>query len=214
MIIFIFGDSITQGYWDTEGGWADRIKRYVMAADIQRGYKSYHGVFNMGIDANFTHNVLDRLTAEVNTRRTPEADASSNYGVIFAVGVNDSLHKNDTFLSTPAQYGIELKLLLKKVNNLGSRIAFVNLLPIDESAKDQATASADLYFTNDRIRLFNDILEQFCTVNRLTLIDSRSRFVHNYSLFAPDGVHPNTRGHEAIYDSLMPTIKTWLSTTR
>jgi lysophospholipase L1-like esterase len=210
MVILIFGDSITQGYWDEEGGWADRIKRYVMDTDIKRGHKGYHGVFNLGIDANFTQDVVKRFDSEVNARRFAGADANSDYGIIFAIGVNDTLHKGSGYQSSPAQYLKELESLSQKAKELTSRIAFINLLPVDESVEDQATASEDLFYTNDRIELFNDVLKKFCKENRLTLVDARSLFLNNYGLFSPDGTHPNTEGHKAIYSQLLPILNTWL----
>lgn len=28
MRVLVFGDSITQGFWDTEGGWVERLRKY------------------------------------------------------------------------------------------------------------------------------------------------------------------------------------------
>jgi len=39
MIVFIFGDSITQGLWDSEGGWADRIKAFVQNEELSQVLK-------------------------------------------------------------------------------------------------------------------------------------------------------------------------------
>lgn len=210
MVILIFGDSVTQGYWDEEGGWADRIKRYVMDADIKRDYKGYHGVFNLGIDANFTKDVAERFSSEVSARRFVGADANDDYGLIFAIGVNDTLHEGGGFQSNPEQYRKELENIKLKAKKLTSHIAFVNLLPIDENAKDQATGSEDLFYTNERIELFNDILEKFCNENKIILIDARKLFINNYELFSPDGTHPNSRGHKAIYSATLPIVNSWL----
>jgi lysophospholipase L1-like esterase len=27
MIVLVFGDSIAQGYWDSEGGWVERLRK-------------------------------------------------------------------------------------------------------------------------------------------------------------------------------------------
>ncbi len=210
MIILIFGDSITQGYWDEEGGWADRIKRFVMDTDIKRGYKGYHGVFNLGVDANFTKDVVKRFGSEVNARRFAGANASGDYGLIFAAGVNDALHIGKGFQSTPEEFLSELEDVYREAKQLTTRIAFINLLPIDENAKDQATASKDLFYTNGRIKLFNDVLEEFTKENNLTLINARGLFINNYELFSPDGTHPNSKGHESIYSVTIPIVKFWL----
>lgn len=210
MVILIFGDSITQGYWDEQGGWADRAKKCVMKKDIARGYKGYHGVFNLGIDSNFTHNVVERFDHEVAARRFPGADANDDYGIIFATGINDTLHRGEEFQSSPSQYGRELDALYEKAKSVTSRIAFVNLLPVDENLENQATSSDERFYTNGRIELFNNVLEEFCEKNKLKLIDARSLFVNNYSLFSPDGTHPNTAGHDAIHSLVMPTIESWI----
>ncbi|HEY4963907.1 MAG TPA: SGNH/GDSL hydrolase family protein [Candidatus Saccharimonadales bacterium] len=210
MVIIIFGDSITQGYWDEKGGWADRIKKFVMDSDLKRGFKGYHGVFNLGIDANFTHHVIERFDDEIGVRKFPGADINSDYGVIFAIGVNDTLHKDSSFESTPERYGKELKILLQKARQLTTRIAFVNLLPVNEMQNNKDTSSDGRFYTNDRIKLFNGVLEGFCRDNKLTLIDVRSLFTSNYELLSSDGTHPTTRGHETIYSSVLPVIKSWL----
>jgi lysophospholipase L1-like esterase len=210
MIILIFGDSIAHGYWDEEGGWADRVKKRVMQTDIKRDYKGYHGVFNLGIDANFTQNVVERFSSEANTRRFAGADANSDYGVIIAIGVNDALHIGRGFQSSPERYASELEVLLEKAKGLKSRVAFVNLLPVNEGVEHRATGSDDSFYTNKRIELFNDVLEKFCKKNGLTLIDARSLFVDNYELFSPDGVHPSTKGHEAIHSLVQPILDSWL----
>ena len=71
MILFIFGDSITQGYWDDKGGWADRVKASVLAKDIANGFSTYHGVHNLGIDGNTTRQVIDRFEHETQARLWP-----------------------------------------------------------------------------------------------------------------------------------------------
>ena len=209
MVILIFGDSITQGYWDEKGGWADRIKSSVMSSDIKQGFKGYHGIFNLGIDANFTHHVIDRFDDEVNARKFPGADINSDYGVVFAIGVNDALHKDDSFESTPEQYVKELNILLQKAKSLTTRIAFLNLLPVNEALTNRDQSVDGRFYTNDRIKLFNDVLESFCEDNELALIDVRSLFT-NYELLSSDGTHPTAQGHETIYSAVLPVINAWL----
>lgn len=49
MRILIFGDSITYGAWDSEGGWADRLKRWAHQHYLANGTKLQ--VINLGIGA-------------------------------------------------------------------------------------------------------------------------------------------------------------------
>jgi lysophospholipase L1-like esterase len=133
-----------------------------------------------------------------------------DYAIVFAIGINDTLHLNDDYESTPEKYNQELELLLYKTKQLTARIAFLNLLPVDEKLNNKDTTKDGRYYTNRRIELFNNVLEKFCIDNKLALINVRKLFTDNYALLSSDGTHPNTKGHEAIYTSVMPTIKSWL----
>jgi len=105
MIVFIFGDIITQGLWDSEGGWADRIKAFVQNEELKSGIKNYHEVYNLDIDGNTTKNIIDRFEAETKVRFWPNEE----YAFIFAIGTNDTLHRNNQEPeSTPESYKSEL----------------------------------------------------------------------------------------------------------
>jgi len=207
MILLIFGDSITQGYWDKEGGWADRVRASVLTKDIKNKFSTYHGVHNLGIDGNTTKQVVNRFGHESQARLWP----NSEYGIIFAVGTNDTVHTNQTdFLSTPEQYKAELTILLERARKLSDRIAFVNLCPVEESQTNPLPASSTgKCYTNDRIDLFNSVLKEFCDINNAVLIDVHEQFMKHDGLLA-DGLHPNTKGHQMIADMVLPTVSTWL----
>lgn len=207
MILLIFGDSITQGYWDEKGGWADRVKASVLTRDTANNFSTYHGVYNLGIDGNTTKQVIDRFDNESQARLWPD----SEYGIIFAIGINDTVHINQTdFRSTPEQYKVELMALLERARTLSDRIAFVNLNPVDESWTNPLPASSSgKCYTNDRIDLFNAVLKEFCDSNNTVLIDIHNQFIKNDDLLA-DGLHPNTKGHQVIADMVLPTVSAWL----
>lgn len=209
MIVFIFGDSITQGYWDAEGGWADRVKTTVFAQDIANNFGTYHGVHNLGIDGNTTQLVLERFDNEVNTRSWPASD----YGVLFAIGVNDTVTKDGHDGEvTSSTYAENLKRLYGKASILTNNIAFINLAPVDESLTNPLPASSTgKCYTNDRIDAFNIEIARACEVFGCEIINIADKFSKiNGSELLADGLHPNTAGHTVIYDSVMPIINNWL----
>ena len=207
MILFIFGDSITQGYWDDKGGWADRVKASVLAKDIAHGFSSYHGVHNLGIDGNTTRQVIDRFEHEMQARLWPGSD----YGVIFSVGTNDTVFRaQGDFDSTPERYREELAILSQQARKLTPRVAFLNLCPVDEALTNPLpNSSTGKCYTNERIDKFNEALRDFCETNGLTLIDIHSQFTQHDNILA-DGLHPNSDGHQIIVESVLPTVESWL----
>jgi len=209
MIIFIFGDSITQGYWDADGGWADKIRARVMKRDIDEDFRYYHGVHNLGIDGNVTRQVIDRFDNEVDARLW----RNSEYGFIFAIGTNDTAHRNDiTPEANSANYSQQIKKLYTKASQYSSNIAFVNLLPVDESLTNPLPiSSTGKCFTNDHIEFFNDKLNSTCKELNVEIIDARSKYLKtDYTSLFKDGLHPNHQGHSLIFDSVFPVIESWL----
>ncbi len=207
MILLIFGDSITQGYWDKEGGWADRLRASVFARDIDESYAYYHGVHNLGVDGNITAQVLERFESESEARFWP----NSEYGVVFAIGVNDTVSYTDgRTISSPSQYEQELSQLVHKARLFAKNIAFVNLCPVDESLTNPLPASTTgKCYTNARIDAFNDVLGSVAKSEGVTLVDVNSLFANKHDLLA-DGLHPNSAGHKIIYEAVMSEVKNWL----
>jgi lysophospholipase L1-like esterase len=59
--ILCFGDSITQGYIDLEGGWTQRLRRHLdQDATVPRGATTFpaHAVFNLGISGDTAEGLL------------------------------------------------------------------------------------------------------------------------------------------------------------
>lgn len=210
MVINIFGDSIAQGFWDNEGGWVDRLRKHVMNKDAENGHAGYHGVFNLGIDANFTKDVVRRFNSEVTARRFEGADKNDDYVLVFSIGINDTFYASSGVVSTPERYLENLEELLSKSKQLTSRIVFLNLIPVDEENMNDELFDEGLYYTNERIELFNEVLETFCRDNRLTLVDIRDRFLKENGMYSFDGTHPSPKGHKEIFTAVLDVLTPWL----
>jgi lysophospholipase L1-like esterase len=210
MITFIYGDSITQGLWDSQGGWADRVKASVQAHVAQNDLKGYHKVFNLGVDGNTTKLILERFGHETKARLWP----GEEYAFIFATGTNDALHRMERpskiiYQSEPKKYAAELKQLIEKAKAYTSNIFFIELIPVDEARTNplEGSSSGKSYY-NERIQLFNETLHQVCSEHELACIRTYESFKEKgEETLLMDGVHPNTDGHELIYRRVMPRVK-------
>lgn len=213
MIIYLVGDSITQGYWDSKGGWADRIKAEVLTRDIASGFKYYHGVHNLGVDGNTTQQALERFDSETEARHW----RNSEYGVVIAIGTNDTVvNKEGDTVSDPSRYHLQIEELLSKAKRITNKVAVLNLLPVNEELTNPLPSSnSGKSYTNDRIEMFNKELVEFCKSSNVELIDVRREYLNRdcNSLFA-DGLHPNDAGHEIIFRTVMPVIEEWLYSRR
>ncbi len=206
MIIFIFGDSITEGLWDSKGGWADRIKAFVQSEEVKSGIKNYHEVYNLGVDGNTTKQIIDRFESETKARLWPDEE----YAFIFATGTNDTLHRNNQeFESTPERYKSELNQLIGLARMYSSKVMFVDMLPVDENLTNPIkSSSSGKCYTNERIRSFNEVLHEVCDNQSLTYIKVSEKYLEqDYKTLLADGIHPNDQGHEVIFDLVVEYIR-------
>ena len=108
--IFIFGDSITYGSWDKEGGWADRLKRFLHDKYLKtRG--DYCLVYNLGVSGDTTKEVLKRFDFETKRR----LDKKEENIFIFSIGANDaSTYSDGKNLVEIGEFENNIKQLIKR----------------------------------------------------------------------------------------------------
>lgn len=203
--ILIYGDSITEGFWDSAGGWADRVKRSFYQAYTHDGLQGeHHMVYNLGVSGDTLNDIAERFESEIHPRIHP----GHKTAVIIAAGINDSRAHDtqDNVISTPEVYRADLELLAQQViGTIGDpNIMFVGLTPVDESKTNPRETSHKTFITNDRIRMFDDVLLSFCAEFEFAYVPLFDKFMESGAtgLLSEDGLHPNDKGHELIAEQV------------
>lgn len=193
MNICIFGDSITWGAYDPQnGGWVNRLRNYFEAQDKDID------VYNLGVSGDSTIDLLDRIEIEAKSR---EANL-----FVFAIGVNDAqfIHSTNSNRISDNDFENNIKKLFEIANKFTSKIIFVGLTLIDEAKTKPIPWNTDKTYTNERIRNFDKIIEDFCSKHNLKFIPIND-LLNNGDLI--DGLHPNTQGHIKIFEKVKPEIE-------
>lgn len=199
MRVLVFGDSITQGYWDTEGGWVERIRKHydsLQITDLQG--RDEPTIFNLGISADNSKNILERIG--------PETKARTRHGnlpvVVVQIGINDSSTDSrpaDESASLPLeQYEQNLREIIKEATPLSSKIILVGLSACDES-RTTPVSWGDYYYTNDAIERYEDKMRTVASELDIPFIPVFDRFKEELEKdrdLLPDGLHPNNEGHD------------------
>lgn len=206
MRVLIFGDSIAQGFYDRQGGWADRVRHYFDNKLIDTSDMSQPTVFNLGISGNTTKTLLKRLENEIVARIWP----GEEFAFVLATGTNDSIYRPAGNHSEPDIYTKQLNELLAIAQKHSTKIVFVGLFPVvDKLVQPLPWSKSGKSYSTERVKLFDSALRDFCKTNNVPYIDLWNSFEKapdlNALLF--DGVHPNDAGHKLIADLVQPKVK-------
>lgn len=212
MRVLIYGNCVTQGFYDEYGGWATRLINGYLAEEIAKK-NGAPTLFNLGISGDTTQNVLDRFEAETSAR----IDKSGDNALLFAIGTNDTIYRNQDYENSPEKFKVQLDSLLAKARHYTNKILFVSLFPvIDNLLQPFPWSSTGKCYSTERMRLFNDVLVKFCDENELPIVDLWNIFNGQEDLngLFYDGLHPNNKGHELISNIVKPKLELLLRIVR
>lgn len=199
--ILVFGDSITYGAWDKEGGWVRRLRKSLDEDNLSKLSNSdfYCIVYNLGVSGDDTEHLLERFEHETKSR-LEEGDETI---IIFAIGINDSQFNpdNNNFNTPPQKFQSNIKSLMNLARKFSSKIIFIGLTPVNESKTSPIPWEVDKSYKNDYIRKYNEIIKSICKENKISFIEIFDKFVkENYNNLLEDGLHPNSEGHKQIFE--------------
>lgn len=188
----VFGDSIAYGAWDKAGGWVQRLRTF-----IEEKYPEEHLVYNVGVSGDTSDFLLKRFEDETKRRRW------SKNVFIFQIGTNDS-----AFLSTKKDFWVNreefknnIKELIKKSKKFSKDIFFVGTTPVDENKTQPIPWDKKVTYKNENIKKYNEIMKEICNVEKTPFIEIFDKFFKlDYKKLLQDGVHPNSEGHEKIFE--------------
>jgi lysophospholipase L1-like esterase len=166
--ICVFGDSIVHGANDPGGGWVELIRRQLDAS--QRA-----DVYNLGVGADRTHELLRRLPVEA-AARNPSV-------IVLGIGVND-LEWQGRDEAGEAGLRERYRRLLEEALRITPRVLALGLL---------GTTPSDAHgVTNDQILACEEIIGSLAA-------EQGAAFLSLLDVLDPqdldDGLHPNGSGH-------------------
>lgn len=202
MSILIFGDSITQGAWDENGGWVNRVRQCYDQSYFENQNNDSPTVFNLGVDGDCSDDLVMRLSNEATARQRYGVDA-----IVISIGINNSVVESAMERSTTESFKQDLAEILMQSRNYTNDILFVGLSPCDET-KTTPVPWGEKHFTNSRIKEFDMALKEFCHENKLPFVEIFEPFskAQQESNLLQDGLHPNSAGHQLIANLVKPEL--------
>ncbi len=201
MTLFCFGDSITYGNWDAEGGWVGRLRKNLDSKSLaaytaNELYSKYYTLtYNLGIPGDTSAGLLERFESEMIPRFNPDELTV----IIFAIGINDTRYyqKAKQYETEPGVYEQNLWDLWEIAKKYTADVAFIGLTPVNEAFSNPVNWEPDKIYSNEVIEKYNDILRNFCKSRETPFIDLYERMRGmNLNQLLEDGIHPNSEGHK------------------
>ncbi len=192
--VCVFGDSIVWGAWDKEFlGWCNRLSKYCMMI-----YEDDCTVYNLGIPSDTTTGLLKRMENECNVRN-PQT-------IIVSIGINDAIYLNrEKYILTDSE------TFMKNVQNIidicksyTNNILFVGLTKVNEDFTNPISWDNNQSYFNENIEKYNEKIKEICIENNVEFLDIFNLLdEENINI---DGIHPNERGHEIIFNNIKRKI--------
>jgi|SRR3989344_1772791 len=184
--ICIFGDSIVWGAWDPiGGGWVSRLRSYIENKELDIE------TYNLGVSGDNINNLLQRFEVEAKARE-PKL-------IIISIGTNDSqyLNKKGNYQVSPKDFETNLKKLINLSKKFTNNIILLTPSNVDETKTKPIPWNKQKYYDNENLKLFRDIIKQFCEKSNISVIDMLD-LLNNNEFY--DGLHPNSKGHQKIFE--------------
>ncbi len=194
MRVLIFGDSITHGLWDENGGWVQRLAAHYNTRALLDMTAEHIDIYNLGIGGNTARDILRRLPYEVKSRGRKDEQPV----IVIAIGINDTMVFKGAEATPPDIFMGELQELVASAREFTDKLLFVGLTAVDD---DQCNpwqySSTGKCFTNDRIQAFDVAIRNFCKTDNIPFADVFSKFKKQSAKqnMLADGLHPSAEGH-------------------
>ncbi len=197
--ILCFGDSITFGAWDTQGGWVDRLKRTVFQKSITSELRYWGTVSNEGISGDTSEDVLKRLSRELESNTWPGEELT----ILIAVGTNDSAERMKT--GEPwiplDDYRKNMHAIAEVARSHAQKIACLGTTPVDDTKTIPTLWDPEWRYMDARSKEYERALQDVCEAERVPFLSLREALAdHDLDAILYDGLHPNDLGHQLIYE--------------
>jgi lysophospholipase L1-like esterase len=198
--IYVFGDSLVVGTYDTGGGWVDRLKcdMHELTTAAQNGSK--YQLYNLGIGGETSRALAKRIEPELNARHNSEWPAIC----IIAIGKNDTRLINGQPYVSLQEYLQNMGDIIAKARAITQDILIIGLGPCGL----ERVEFKNYVYTRSRLAEYDMALtelSQHLGVPKVDVFEKLSA-PDMQSLFYQDGLHLSEKGYGVLYATIKPHL--------
>lgn len=196
MQVFAFGHSITQGFWDTEGGYIARLRKSLDKRSLKNPDEYYFETYNLGVSGNDSHQLLERFSNELEARLWDEDETL----ILIQIGANDIqyLEEKDVIRVEKQQYRENLEALIEEAREYTEKVILVG--EAYTTIEGPIPWSEDKHLSDERLDEYVEVQRKVAEEKDVPYVDLRSlRTKEEWGQMLEDGSHPDSKGHKLIY---------------
>lgn len=197
--ILVFGTSTTYGAWDLEGGWVQRLRKFLDERIINSNYKEFYLVYNLGVSGDKSADVLERFESEIQARLGHD---ENEIIILFHLGINDCIYNEQLggLEVGREQFKENYRKLIDLTKKYSQKIVVIGSMPVDKRV-DPMPWSPGRSYKNEYVEQYNKIMGGVAKESEVPFIEIYQRFINqNYSDLLADGVHMTSEGHKQFYE--------------
>lgn len=211
--LFFFGASYVHGVGAVHGSWPDIFKGEAharMYGPAPAGEACQ--VYELGVPGATSQHLLDRMGNELHSR-VHDGTSKDDVYIVLHTGINDckAIDRPDNFLMDAAAFRDIVQQIVDVARQYSAHVILLGLPLLDESRnnpKINPITGNESYFTNARVREFDDTLRQVSSEMGVVYVPLIERlpadWLEKYAY--RDGLHPNDLGYQWIADQLRPVL--------
>lgn len=194
--IIVFGASLTYGAWDIEGGWVQRLRKFLDIRLLKEN--KYYLTYNLGVSGDTSTEILERFDREIKAR----IDSDKETIILFCFGNNDSIiiNKEKNNKTSKQKFEQDIISLIEKAKKYSNKIIFMSPPPADETKVNPIPWLKEGSYLNHEIETYGKIMGKISTKHKTFYFNLYNELIKtNYISTLDDGIHPNDKGHEQIF---------------
>lgn len=209
-VVYLFGDSITYGAWDIErGGWAARLRNHLDGLQLKDS-SLYFLCYCLGVPGETTDGLAKRFEAEIGAREREGEDAI----FVFAYGANDSVFVPSTkgFRVPEERFVKNMESALDAARAITDKIVMLNVTPADEAICASRYGAKDKVRLNANVVAYNALITEIGKRRSIPIVDVYGEYAKGdfRQFLSEDGLHPNEKGHQLIFEKVKVAIDGFL----
>lgn len=204
MSILVFGDSISQGAFDTEkNGWVSLLASNQWQKIIDTEGREGHEVFNVSVSGDTTEDLLARIESDVRTR----GESKKGKIVLLAIGTNDAATVNGVFQVDFDQYKTNINRILDILEQNCERIIIIGFPSVFEEKSSPWCHDGTASWKNADLERYEAYQIEQAKEKGLLFVPLADVLDESSDRYLPDGVHPNTEGHQLLFERVKETLE-------